>query len=164
MFCPNCGAGEQSADAYCKRCGQWLPEVTGIARRALWGEGVTHEQRLKTILVRQVLSVVLAFASAILLFTSNSALGISSRLASVIAIVSLLIGAMQVDGFFITLRMRQSLTRNRGDAERASKPETQSRSGSLSEAETARLGGVKAASDEATRKPDSLPLERKRVE
>lgn len=28
MFCPNCGASEQSPDAYCKKCGTYLRDVS----------------------------------------------------------------------------------------------------------------------------------------
>mgnify|MGYP000232788581 CR=1 FL=1 len=27
MFCPKCGAGDQSVESYCKRCGEWLPDL-----------------------------------------------------------------------------------------------------------------------------------------
>ena len=29
MFCPNCGKSEQSADSYCRNCGQFLTDMSG---------------------------------------------------------------------------------------------------------------------------------------
>jgi hypothetical protein len=29
MFCPNCGKGEQSADSYCRNCGEFLTDFSG---------------------------------------------------------------------------------------------------------------------------------------
>lgn len=147
MFCPNCGADEQHTDAYCKRCGEWLPEASGIVRRALWGESITPERRLKAILVRQGLSAVLAFASTIILLTCVSSAGGSSTLVKVIAALCGLIGAMQADGFFVALRLRQSLKRNRDRADRAAQSST-----------------AHVAAEETTRQLDPLPLKRKSVE
>ena len=37
MFCSKCGAADQSADSYCKRCGEWLPDTARLAKEAQAG-------------------------------------------------------------------------------------------------------------------------------
>src|SRR3977135_755208 len=66
MFCPNCGAADQSPNAYCKRCGEWLADKTSFG-----GRGASKpEQRITTMIVFNGLSVVLALFSAIALYAT----------------------------------------------------------------------------------------------
>jgi hypothetical protein len=122
MFCPQCGAEGQRADAYCKRCGAWLPDMPGIIRRALWGQGIKPEQKIKMMLTWQALSILLALCSAITLLASGSSGGGSKMLVYVVACMCLAIAGLQLDSFFVTLRMRQNLRLSRMDAERAVEP------------------------------------------
>ena len=64
MFCPKCGAADQSPNAYCKRCGEWLSD-----RKSFGGRGAAKpEQRMTTMIVFNGLSVLLALFSAIALY------------------------------------------------------------------------------------------------
>ena len=70
LFCHHCGAGEQSGDAYCKRCGEWLPSTKGLARH---GFGATApEQNLRTILWLTACSAATALILAILFFVAGT--------------------------------------------------------------------------------------------
>lgn len=162
MFCPKCGAGEQHADAYCKRCGEWLPEHVGIARRALWGEGIAPEKKLKSVLVRQTLSALLALASAIVLFMTGANLDNASSRLKVVALLCLLVAGMQLDGFFLTLRIYRNLRHNRVDADRSANSSTAPTI--LTETADERLNGKAKGAEDTTRKLEPLALERKRIE
>lgn len=48
MFCPKCGADGQTADSYCKRCGQWLPDLTAIRRPGLFRKQTRDEKIRKS--------------------------------------------------------------------------------------------------------------------
>lgn len=40
MYCPHCGKGEQAPDAYCRGCGEFLPDYAGnsyLIKRLLGG-------------------------------------------------------------------------------------------------------------------------------
>ena len=63
MFCPGCGADGQTANAYCKRCGAWLPEFKRRTSAAFGGE--TPQQNVFTGLFMSALSAVVALFSAI---------------------------------------------------------------------------------------------------
>jgi hypothetical protein len=66
MFCPNCGAADQNANAYCKRCGQWLAD-----KKSLGGHGASRpEQRMTSMIVFNGLSALLALFSAIALYAT----------------------------------------------------------------------------------------------
>jgi hypothetical protein len=162
LFCASCGAGEQSANAYCKRCGEWLSGDSGIASRALWGQGVKPAQKLKTILVRLVLSAALALASAMILLTGRSDPGNFPALVKAAAILCLLVAGMQVDGFFVALRMQRDFKRNRADAERTL--ESEAHSVPATAPERAQFASAPVEAEATTRELDSLPLSGKRVE
>ena len=66
MFCPNCGAADQSPNAYCKRCGQWLAD-----KNSFGGHGAAKpEQRMTSMIVFNGLSALLALFSAIALYAT----------------------------------------------------------------------------------------------
>jgi hypothetical protein len=46
MFCSICGADSQSPNAYCKRCGEWLPDIKARTRAAFGGK--TPQQNIFT--------------------------------------------------------------------------------------------------------------------
>src|SRR5882724_9967941 len=66
MFCPNCGAADQSQTAFCKRCGEWLPD-----RKSFAGRGASKpEERIRTMIVFNGLSALLALFSGIALYAT----------------------------------------------------------------------------------------------
>jgi hypothetical protein len=38
MYCPRCDAGSPSANAHCKCCDEWLPDIKARARSTFRGE------------------------------------------------------------------------------------------------------------------------------
>jgi hypothetical protein len=66
MFCPNCGAADQSPNAYCKRCGEWLADKKSFGRRG----GSKPEERMTVMIVFNGLSALLALFSAIALYAT----------------------------------------------------------------------------------------------
>ena len=66
MFCPACGAADQSPNAYCKRCGEWLTD-----KRSFGGRGASKpEQRITSMIVFNGLSALLGLFSAIALYVT----------------------------------------------------------------------------------------------
>lgn len=66
MFCPNCGAADQSPSAYCKRCGEWLADKKSFGRRG----ASKPEERMTVMIVFNGLSALLALFSAIALYAT----------------------------------------------------------------------------------------------
>ena len=66
MFCPACGVADQSLNAYCKRCGEWLADKKSFGVRS----ASKPEQRITTMIVFNGLSGLLALFSAIALYAT----------------------------------------------------------------------------------------------
>jgi hypothetical protein len=69
MYCPHCGKGEQEADAYCRGCGEFLPDVTGNAYLFKKLLGVNRPETLAG--VNLAISLATALASLLLLVFLN---------------------------------------------------------------------------------------------
>jgi hypothetical protein len=112
MYCSTCGAGEQHANAYCKRCGQWLPDISN--RMAFGGE--TPQQNIFTGLFMSGLSTVAALISAIALYATY--LGTSDAKWSVYlaAAFCLCIAGWQASSFAVTLKLRRRMKQGHGTA------------------------------------------------
>ena len=63
MFCPKCGAADQSAESYCKLCGDWLPDVDALTRPGLFRKR-TREEKLRKMRVLEMVSAGLSLTSA----------------------------------------------------------------------------------------------------
>lgn len=109
MFCPTCGADGQAANAYCKRCGEWLPDLKSGSRSSFGG--ATPQQNIFTGLFMSALSAVVALISAIALYATY--LGTSEAKWSVYlaAAFCLCIAGWQTSSFIVGLKLRRRLKR-----------------------------------------------------
>ena len=103
MYCPNCGANSQSANAYCKRCGQWLPDITSRPRIAFGGE--TPQQNISTALFMSALSTLAALFSAIALYATYLGRGDAKWSVYFAAAFCLCIAGWQASSFIVTLKL-----------------------------------------------------------
>jgi hypothetical protein len=68
MFCPMCGTESQNPNAYCKRCGEWLPDIkTRTPARSVERR---RNRNIFTGLFMSALSTLAALFSAIALYAT----------------------------------------------------------------------------------------------
>ena len=115
MFCPGCGADNQTADAYCKRCGDWLPNLKRRSRSAFGGE--TPQQNIFTGLFLSALSAAVALFSAIALYATYLGTNEAKWSVYLAAGFCLCIAGWQLSSFIVGLKLRSRLNRAQGDAE-----------------------------------------------
>ena len=111
MYCPQCGAANQNAKAYCKSCGEWLPELKSKSRSAFGGD--TPQQQIFTSLFMSALSTLAALVSAIALYLTYLGSGDAKWSVYLAAGFCLCIAGWQASSFFVTLRLRQRLKHSR---------------------------------------------------
>jgi hypothetical protein len=112
MFCPNCGAADQSQTAYCKRCGEWLPD-----RKSFGGRGASKpEERIKTMIVFNGLSALLALFSAIALYATYLNTPEAKWSVYVAGACCLVIAVHQMLSMAFALELKLRLKRGRTDA------------------------------------------------
>jgi hypothetical protein len=126
MFCPKCGAGEQNTESYCRRCGEWLPDMETRPRTGLFRKR-TREQKLRKMRVLEAMSAALAIASAVMIFSfkpshSDDVLHLAGMFCVAIAVYQLV-------HFYFGL----TLQRNRGKNQIENERETGKRTSNLPE-------------------------------
>jgi len=114
MFCPSCGADDQAANAFCKRCGDWLPE---LKRRSSAFGGETPQQNVFTGLFMSALSAVVALFSAIALCATYLGTDKAKWSIYLVAAFCLCIAGWQASSFVVGLKLRRRLNRARADVE-----------------------------------------------
>lgn len=147
MFCPNCGAVSQSAEVYCKRCGQWVPDLK--SKRAKWG-GETPEQHITIMLSLNGFSALAALSSAIILYATPS----GGRMPWSVALTAALcvsITAWQISALLIALKLRRRLKRGRGDKETAQDLMERKRQPALDAADTSPFAGARIVTENTTK-------------
>ena len=109
MFCPNCGANGQTPNAYCKRCGNWLPDFKNRSRGAFGGE--TPQQNIFTGLFLSALSAAVALFSAIALYATYLGTNEAKWSIYLAAAFCLCIAGWQLSSFVVGLKLRSRLKR-----------------------------------------------------
>ena len=104
MFCPTCGSPDQQAKAYCKRCGDWLPEYKRRSRAAFGGD--TPQQNIFTGLFMSALSAVVALFSAIALYATYLGTAEAKWSIYLAAAFCLCIAGWQSSSFIVGLKLR----------------------------------------------------------
>ena len=127
MFCPSCGADSQRANSYCKRCGEWLPDINARTRSGFGGQ--TPQQNILTNLFMSALTTLAALVSAIALYATYLGSDDAKWSVYLAAGVCLCIAGWQTSSFFVALKLRQRLKKGREESievEQLEKQRTQS--------------------------------------
>lgn len=111
LFCPLCGADGQRANAYCKRCGEWLPDIKARSRIAFGGE--TPQQNIFIGLFMSALSAVVALFSALALYATYLGTAEAKWSVYLTAGFCLCIAGWQMSSFIVALKLRNRLKQGR---------------------------------------------------
>ena len=148
MYCPMCGADSQKANSYCKRCGEWLPDINGRSRGAFGGE--TPQQNIFTGLFMSALSALAALFSAIALYATYLGSGDAKWSVYVAAAFCVCIAGWQASSFVVSLKLRRRLKRAREDSKSVAKMEARQSAPALKEADTDAFIGAPSITENTT--------------
>lgn len=148
MFCPTCGTDRQTANAFCKRCGEWLPDLKHRGLPKFGGE--TPQQNIFTGLFMSALSTVAALISAIALYATYLGSGDAKWSVYLAAAVCVCIAGWQASSFVVGLKLRQRIKRareNLGPVEQLANRQTSPR---LEAADKTNFVGVSSVTENTT--------------
>lgn len=153
MFCPNCGAESPGAEVYCKRCGEWLPDLK--SKRAKWG-GETPEQHVTVMLFLNGFSALAALFSAILLYATQLG-GSMPWSVALTAALCVSISAWQISAFLIGLKLRRRHKRGRGQIESPTVLDESTRQPALGAMDTSQFVGARSITENTTELLTPIP-------
>ena len=113
MFCPKCGADDQSAESYCKRCGEWLPDLDALARPRLFRKS-TREQKIRKMRILEAISAGLSLTSAAIII-SVLAGGGETQLLILAVFCCFIVAAYQVVNFYLGHKLQQRVEQSRAE-------------------------------------------------
>lgn len=144
MYCPQCGADGQAANAYCKRCGEWLRDIKSLTRRGFGGD--TPEQKIFTTLFLSALSAAAALFSAAALYATH--IGGGKWSVYFAAAFCLCIAGWQATNFVVGLKLRRRFRRGRADT--APALEVKAGQAALNQANTSRFVKTQSVTENTT--------------
>ncbi len=108
MYCPDCGKADQQQNAYCRQCGEYLPNFDNKNKKR-----ETPADQFKTTLIFNVMSAFAALSMAIILYVFH--IGNPNTHWSVYLAAALLISisSWQIASFFNNRKLKQHFIRDR---------------------------------------------------
>lgn len=104
MFCPKCGKAEQSPETYCRQCGVFLPDLS----KPLKSER-PPEEHIKVNSVLSLMTVIVSFTLAILLWSMMAFRPDTHPLVYVTASLLFAMGAWHIQTFIRIRKLKKQL-------------------------------------------------------
>jgi hypothetical protein len=153
MFCPACGAADQSPTAYCKRCGEWLAD-----KKSFGGRGASKpEERIRTMIVFNGLSAVLALFSAIALYATYLNTPEAKWSVYVAGACCFVIAIHQMVTLSFALELKLRLKRGRTDARQATELEADDSFAALANGKTTQFVDAPLVTENTTELLEAVP-------
>jgi len=153
MFCPTCGAADQSPHAYCKRCGQWLAD-----KKSFGGSGGSKpEQRMTAMIVFNGLSALLALFSAITLYATYLNTPEAKWSVYVAGACCLVIAIHQMISLVFALELKLRLKRGQTDAKQTTVSKSGDTAAALGVGETAQFVDARSVTENTTELLEAVP-------
>ena len=160
LFCSSCGTGGQTANAYCKRCGKWLPDFKKRSQVAFGGE--TPQQNVFTGLFISALSAVVALFSAIALYATYLGTPEAKWSVYLTAGFCLCIAAWQASSFLVGLKLRRRLNNARGNLSDTTELETPHSIPALNAADKTNFVTIPSVTENTTSRLETIPVSEKK--
>jgi len=156
MFCSKCGAADQSADSYCKRCGEWLPDTTRLGRRRGRIRARTPEQRHQKMRIIEAMSALAALSSAVIILAVLA--GKIDRPALVMAAdLCFLTAILQAINFAIGYSLQKRLRQGHDENDRSGILEAKADRPQLNQADTRNLVQPSSVTESTTELLEPVP-------
>jgi len=101
MFCPSCGAERKGNQAYCKQCGQIMPDMKESIQR--------QSKQVTGMITLNALSIALGLISAVALYTTYFG-GDSKSSIALAGAFCIAISAYQINNLIVALKLRRRMT------------------------------------------------------
>jgi hypothetical protein len=111
MFCPKCGADGQSAESYCKRCGEWLPDLDAIRRPGLFRKR-TREEKIRKMRVLEAVSAGLSLSAGAIIIAVLAA-GTDVQLLNIAVVCCVVVAVYQMVNFYLGYKLQQRIDQSR---------------------------------------------------
>ena len=113
MFCPKCGADGQTAESYCKRCGEWLPDIDALARPKVFSK-LSRDEKIAKMRVLEMVSAGLSVTSAAVIL-SVLAGGNDMQILFLALICCVLVAVYQIVNFYLGHKLQRKIERSRAE-------------------------------------------------
>lgn len=111
MFCPKCGADGQSSESYCKRCGEWLPDLDTIRSPRLFRKR-TREEKIRKMRVLEAVSAALSLTAAAII-SSVLVAGGDVQLLFLAALCCVIVALYQIVNFYLGYKLQRGIDQSR---------------------------------------------------
>jgi hypothetical protein len=117
MFCPKCGNPDQSPETYCRQCGVFLPDLSKPPKREQ-----PPEEHIKVNSVLSLMTVIVSFTLAILLYSIMGFRPDTNPLIYVTASLLLAMGGWHIQTFIRIRKLKKQWKRKNPKAEKDAAP------------------------------------------
>jgi len=162
MFCPKCGADAQSADSYCKRCGEWLPDIDALARPMLFRKW-TREQKIRKMRILEAISAGLSLTSAAIIISFLRG-GAETQLLILAVFCCFIVAAYQVVNFYLGHKLQQRVEQSRAGSTGEIKTGAEEGVRELSTGDATQFVGGHSVVEGTTKLLERVPRQAKREE
>ena len=158
MFCPKCGAEDQNADSYCKRCGEWLPDIDSLSKPGfgLFRKRMRPEDKIRKMRILEAISTGLSLTSAAIIFSFISA-GRNGQLLFLAAIFCVVVAAYQVVNFYLGYNLPRRIDGSRQDNATTANVPDDRKTGQLNSAAEFESAHMQSVVDDTTKLLDPVP-------
>ena len=111
MFCPNCGTADQPANAYCRQCGEFTPDLNKSNKLAFGGN--TPDEQIRVNLFLNLLSAVVSVVLAVTLYVTFWRETDVSRVIYLTAAFLLAMSGWQFSTFAIGLKLKKNFAKRK---------------------------------------------------
>lgn len=156
MFCPKCGVDDQSAESYCKRCGEWLPDLDAIRRPGLFRKR-TREQKIRKMRVLEAVSAGLSLTSGAIIISVLAA-GTDVQLLNIAVVCCVVVAVYQMVNFSLGYKLQRRIDQSRSEHPNEIKA-AEKEVGRLSAADTTQFVNRASVVENTTELLEPLPRE-----
>jgi hypothetical protein len=162
IYCQKCGADGQRVEAYCKRCGEWLPDIDALSRPGLLRK-LTREEKIRKMRLLEMISAGLSLISVAVILAVLA--GQNDKQFLFLAVICCsLVAIYQMVNFYLGYKLKPKTTENRAEKGNPIDAKTTGDVRMLGEADNNQFVEMPSVVENTTELLDAVPRVSKRTQ
>ncbi|MGC2235264.1 MAG: hypothetical protein WA584_03835 [Pyrinomonadaceae bacterium] len=108
MFCPKCGIADQKENSYCRKCGEFLPDLNKITKNSFGGD--TPQENVRSISSLSLIASVVSLLVAISMYATNHSVPFVLHLAAAVLLCN---AFWNLSNFYVVRKLAARLNQKR---------------------------------------------------